>query len=49
MMNINELLDRSTITTEVLTIVWNLQEDDNYTKEDAVQDLLDLLDTQELI
>ncbi|MFC7061656.1 hypothetical protein ACFQIC_07260 [Halobacillus seohaensis] len=48
-MNINELLDRSTITTEVLTIVWNLQEDDNYTKEDAVQDLLDLLDTQELI
>jgi len=44
MMNIDEMLYASEIRTDILTIANALQNDSNYTKEDAIQDLLKFLE-----
>ncbi|WP_255639644.1 hypothetical protein [Aquibacillus saliphilus] len=43
------MLERSISTIEVLRIANDLETDSNYTKEDAAQDLLKLLEIQTYI
>jgi len=44
MMDIGKMLYESEIRTDILTIANALQSDSNYTKEDAIQDLLKFLE-----
>lgn len=48
MNNIDELLRQSELRTDILTIANYLDSDVNYTKEDAVQDLLKFLEKHTL-
>ncbi|MGG3803124.1 hypothetical protein [Metabacillus fastidiosus] len=43
MKDIDELLQRSEMKTDILTIANNLDSDENYSKKDAVFDLLEFL------
>lgn len=42
-LEIDEMLEKSEITAEVLKIVFTIQKFDDYTKEDAAQELIKLL------
>ena len=42
--NIPEMLKKAEITTDILSIAFDLQEDKNYTKEDAIEALLNFLE-----
>lgn len=43
MKNIYELLRQSELKTDILRIAFNLQNDEDYSKEEASQELLNLL------
>ncbi|MCM3651289.1 hypothetical protein [Metabacillus litoralis] len=48
MTNITELLRQSELRTAILTIAHDLTSDENYSKEDAVNDLLKFLEKHQL-
>ena len=48
MMNIDEMLYTSEMRTDILQIANALNSDSNYTKEDAIQDLLKFLEKHNL-
>jgi len=48
-LNILEQLERSQITTKILEVIHYLEDDPNYTREDAKQDLLGLLEAQGMV
>lgn len=47
-LNIDEMLIKAETTVAVLRVVYNLQEVDDYTKEDAAQELMDFLYASEM-
>lgn len=48
-MNTLEQLERSKITTQLLEVIHYLEDDPNYSKEDAKQDLQRLLEAQGMV
>lgn len=47
-MNIAEQLQKSELKTEILRIALNLKDDERYTKQDAVVDLLQVIEQHNL-
>lgn len=48
MINLNELLFRSEIKTAILQIANNLQEDESYSTQNAIDDLFSIIEEQNL-
>lgn len=48
MTNIIDLLQKSELRTDILTMAHNLSSDENYSKEDAVNDLLKFLEKHQI-
>jgi len=48
-LNIDEMLLKAETAVSVLRVVYNLQEVDDYTKENATQDLVDFLYANEML
>lgn len=48
MIDIDTLLFRSHIKKDVLQIAFNLKEDDTYTTQDAIEDLLKIVEMHDL-
>ena len=45
---IQEMLHKSEMATDILTIAFALQEEENYTKEDAIKELMGFLEKHDL-
>lgn len=48
MPTIRDMLDNAQMKSDILMIAFNLEEDDLYTKQDAIQDLLKLIEKFDL-
>jgi hypothetical protein len=47
--NIPKLLERASLTKEILEIIIQIQEDPSYSKNDVIQDLLNILKKRDLL